>query len=222
MGEEETKFQILHDHYKDTFALQREYLKLRDRLFIYTLLVFAAMFILIIVPVDPSKAVSDIVKEQLKVKLSINSDAIHTMLWFGLLCLVVRYFQTNIVVERQYDYIHEVEEELNSSYDPEGNMFTREGKSYLNNFQSFSTLAGYLYILVFPMLLIIVTSYKLYTEVMGKASFDVTLILDAVFWVLIFVYTIVYSISLHFKKIKKIWLKVKSTWIRVRNRYLSS
>jgi hypothetical protein len=218
MGEEEVKFQTLHDHYKDTFALQREYMKFRDRLFVYTLLVFAAMFILNIVPVDPSKAVSDIVKEQLKVTLSINRDAIHTMLWFVLLCLVVRYFQTNIVVERQYDYIHKVEDELNSSYDIQGDMFTREGKSYLNNFQSFSTLAGYLYILVFPMLLITVTSYKIYTEVMAKTSFDLTLVLDIVFWLLILVYTAVYSISLHFKKIKKLWLKVKSIWTRIRNR----
>lgn len=218
MDEEDVKFQTLHDHYKDTFALQREYLKFRDRLFVYTLLVFAAMFILTIVPVDPSKAVSDIVKEQLKVTLSINRDAIHTMLWFVLLCLVVRYFQTNIVVERQYDYIHKVEDELNSSYDLQGDMFTREGKSYLNNFQSFSTLAGYLYILVFPVLLIIVSSYKIYTEVMTKTSFDLTLVLDIVFWLLIFVYTAVYSISLHFKKIKKLWLKVKSIWTRTRNR----
>lgn len=210
MGEEDVKFQTLHDHYKDTFALQREYLKLRDRLFVYTLLVFGAMFILTIIPVDPSKAVSDIVKEQLKVTLSINRDAIHTMLWFVLLCLVVRYFQINIVVERQYNYIHKVEGELNSCYDPLGDMFTREGKSYLNNFKLFSSLAGYLYILVFPLLLVIITSYKIFTELMTKTFFDLTLVLDIVFCVLIFVYTVVYSFSIHFKKIKKLWLKVKS------------
>lgn len=217
MGDTESKFQILHDHYKDTFALQREYLKLRDRLFVYTLLVFAAMFILTIVPVDPSKAVSDIVKEQLKVTLSMNRDAVYSMLWFALLCLVVRYFQTNIVVERQYDYIHKVEDELNSSYDPQGDIFTREGKSYLNNFSSFSTLSGYLYILVFPVLLIIVTSYKIYTEVMEKSSFDLSLVLNIIFWLLTFVYTVVYTISLHFKKIKKLWLKIKSIWTRIIN-----
>jgi hypothetical protein len=210
MGEEDVKFQTLHDHYKDTFALQREYLKLRDRLFVYTLLVFGAMFILTIIPVDPSKAVSDIVKEQLKVTLSINRDAIHTLLWFVLLCLVVRYFQINIVVERQYHYIHKVEGELNSYYDPLGDMFTREGKSYLNNFKLFRSLAGYLYILVFPLLLVIITSYKIFTELMTKTFFDLTLVLDIIFCVLIFVYTVVYSFSMHFKKIKKLWLKVKS------------
>lgn len=81
------------------------------------------------------------------------------MLWFVLLCLVVRYFQTNIVVGRQYDYIHKVEDKLNAFYDIQGEMFTREGKSYLGKFQLFSTLSGYLYIIVFPVLLVIVTSY---------------------------------------------------------------
>lgn len=200
MCEEDTKFQILHEHYKDTFALQREYLKFRDRLFVYTLLVFVAMFILAIVPVDLSQAVSDIVKEKFKVTLNIERDAINTMLWFALLCLVVRYFQTNIVVERQYNYIHKVEEELNSSYNPQGDMFTREGKAYLNNFQVFSSLAGYLYILIFPGLLITVTSYQLYTEIKGTASIDVSLVLDTVFWLLILVYTLVYSISIHFDR----------------------
>jgi hypothetical protein len=209
MSEEEIKFQTLHDHYKDTFALQREYLKLRDRLFVYTLLVFAAMFIFTIVPMDPSKAVTDFVKEQFKVTLSLNRETLNTILWFVLLCLVVRYFQTNIVVERQYNYIHMVENELNSLYNPKGEMFTREGKSYLGNFQTFSTLAGYLYILVFPMLLVTVTTYNIYTEVMTKTSFDQTLVLDIVFWLLLFIYTIVYSISIHLKKIYNIWFKVK-------------
>lgn len=210
MCEEDVKFQTLHDHYKDTFALQREYLKLRDRLFVYTLLVFAAMFILSIVPVDPSKAVSDFIKEQLKVTLSLNRDASHTMLWFILLCLVVRYFQTNIVVERQYNYIHKVEDELNSYYNLQSEMFTREGRSYINNFPLFSSLAGYLYILVFPLLLMIITSYKIFTEVITKPFFDLTLVLDIVFYNLILVYTLIYSLSLHFKKIKKLWLKVKN------------
>lgn len=216
MGEEETKFQILHDHYKDTFTLQREYLKFRDRLFIYTLLVFATMFILTIVPMDPSKVVSDIVQEQFKVNLRINADTIHTMLWFILLCLVVRYFQTNIVVERQYDYIHKVEDELNAFYDIQGEMFTREGKSYLGNFQLFSTLSGYLYIFVFPVLLVIVTSYKIYIEYM-MLSFDLTFFLDVVFALLIIVYTVVYFISMHSKKLKKLGSKVSVIWTNIKN-----
>ena len=43
MAQAEKKFEILHDHYKDTFGHIRDYLKLRDRLFFFLLIVITLM-----------------------------------------------------------------------------------------------------------------------------------------------------------------------------------
>lgn len=195
------KLQVLHDHYKDTFSLQREYLKFRDRLFIYVLTVVAIMVVFMIIPTESSSVLANIAKEKLGSEFTFNQNAINTVIWFVTLCLVLRYYQINIVVEKQYQYLHKIEPILNQLADVGQSIFHREGLEYLNKFKFFSTVVFYLYTLIFPAMLLTVTGYKAFLEIMAKPHLDLILFIDLILCGLIYSITIIYTFSLH-RKIK--------------------
>ncbi|WP_147533378.1 hypothetical protein [Bacillus marasmi] len=196
----DTKLEALYDHYKESFVYIREYLKLRDKLFMLVLLVLTGMFLLLTVPQSSVDAVSQIVKEKLKLKLSMNIVFINSMFWFILLSLVVRYYQTSSLIERQYKYIHQVEKNLCNLVGEE--LFYREGKAYLNNYPAFSWWTWFLYTIFFPILLIVVTSYKMIIEFIGRKKIDINIILDSTFCSMILISTVLYLIALHSDNIK--------------------
>lgn len=208
------KLETLYDHYKDTFVYLREYLKFRDKLFVYVLIVLTVMFLLITIPTDTVEAISQIVKEKFKLKISMNSKFIDSMLWFVLLTLVVRYYQASTLIERQYTYIHKVEENLCNIIGEE--LFYREGKGYLDNYPAFSWWTWFLYTIFFPVLLMIVVSYKLIIEYIAYKKIDINIILDATICIMILISTILYFSLQHSKSIKSILTKIVDLITRIR------
>jgi len=55
---EDKKLEILNDHYKDTFSHILNYLKQRDRLFLYLLLVLTVMFLQVVSPSESDAVIS--------------------------------------------------------------------------------------------------------------------------------------------------------------------
>jgi len=129
---QEEKLSLLHDHYQETFAWIQDYLKLRDRLFAYVLVIITLMLFQMHSPAESGGAISELITKKLELKTPIDVAFLSSVLWFALLSLVVRYYQTVVHIERQYDYIHKIEAQLSPEYD--GKAFTREGKSYLKNY----------------------------------------------------------------------------------------
>lgn len=128
---EEAKFNNLCSHYKDTFDIHRGSIKQRDALF-YGLLVILAVFTLQLSSTEVVvSVVNDYVNKTTGIKLGKSADFISTLLWLLLLGFTTRYFQVVLEIERQYGYLHALEERLNGYYS-ESNVFTREGKSYLS------------------------------------------------------------------------------------------
>lgn len=196
---DDTKFETLYDHYKDTFVYIREYLKLRDRLFIFVLIVLTAMFLLIASPTNFFDAVSQIVKEKLGVKISVNQDFINSMLWFVLLIMVIRYYQNSTTLERQYTYIHKIEDDLCAIAGTD--FIRREGKSYLNNYPLYSKWLSFLYTIFFPSLLLILTAVKIVMEFRTRTSnFALDLIVNILFCSMIWLSTILYHIWYRIKQ----------------------
>src|SRR6267378_5796439 len=148
MVSEDTKVEVLHAHYVDTFGHIRSALSLRDRLFVYILIAVTVMLLQVVAPHDADAAIGKIISTKLAVSGRISLSILGTVLWFALLGLTIRYFQTVIFIERQYAYIHSLENLLAANY--EGPAFTREGKSYLSDYPKFSTWAWALYTIVFP------------------------------------------------------------------------
>lgn len=194
----QTKFEVLYDHYKDTFTHTKSYANQRDRLFFLILVVVTLLLFLLIAPGESGVALSEFVTKQLKLDTAIDVSFISSLLWFSLLALVVRYFQRVIAVERQYDYLHRLEAELSKQFG--GEIFTREGISYLSSYKTFSDWAWRLYAVVFPVLLILVTAIKIIGEIRHQADFSMTLVFDVVAFLGIFVFTLLYVTSVHFKR----------------------
>jgi len=114
---------------------------------------------------------------------------IGSLIWFGLLGLVVRYFQTVVHIERQYEYIHKLEENISSNYD--NKAFTREGKTYQKAYPLFSEWTWILYTFIFPLLLLIVIFTKVISEFhMGNKS--PVLFINVVFFLCILISTLFY------------------------------
>lgn len=197
MVSEQEKFNALCSHYKDTFDNHKETAKQRDMLF-YSLLVVAAVFTLQISSIDTVTSVVDqYVNKNIGISLGINSDFVSTALWLILLGVTTKYFQKVIEIEGQYKYLHAVEDELNKYFGDASEAFTREGKAYSKNFQSFSKWAGLLYTSFFPIILLVVVVARIYTEVWQTQKLTINIIVDGVSCLVISISIILYLIKMH-------------------------
>jgi len=131
-----------------------------------------------------------------------NFTIIGSVIWFLLLVFAVRYFQISTFVERQYIYLHCIEEKINKEFGEE--LIIRESKAYLDKYPLFSAWMWVLYTIIFPILLFLVSGVKIFKEI-GTACttrFSLSLFLDIIIFVLLAISIVLYLIMLH-KKSKK-------------------
>ena len=183
---DDKKFEILNDHYKDTFSHIVSYRKQRDRFFLYLLLVLVIMFLQVSSPDKSYALISGLLSRKMGEGILLGASFIKGLVWFFLVSLVLKYFQIVVVIERQYAYLHKLEQQLASNFSS-GIPFTREGKSYLGNYPKLSDWADILYVWVFPLLLLFFISAKIVIEFPndGKFSFEwgLTLVFCLMIWI---------------------------------------
>ncbi|NJL58660.1 MAG: hypothetical protein HC887_02435 [Desulfobacteraceae bacterium] len=143
----------------------------------------------------------EVIKKKLELGQSGQTVAIEpafigSMLWFFLLSILIRYFQTVILINRQYAYIHKVEENLCSFLGAD--YICREGKAYVRSYPIFSKWTKALYTVIFPIFLMLVVSVKIYKEfkILGMFYLGV----NTVLFLMIIVSVVLYWIQLHHKK----------------------
>ncbi len=193
---EEAKFNNLCSHYKDSFDIHLASIKQRDKLF-YWLLVIMAVFTLQLSSTDiVVNVVNDYANKAVGIKLGKSSDFISTLLWLLLLGFTTRYYQVVLEIERQYGYLHALEEKLNGYY-PETKVFTREGSSYLSKYPLFSNWVWFLYTVLFPCLIVFSVIMKGYSEISEMQSIEVNQIIDFVCYLVIVTSSILYIYRLH-------------------------
>ena len=110
----------------------------------------------------------------------------------------MRYFQAAVHLERQYKYIHNLEDQLSPHYD--GKAFTREGKAYLGDYPLFSRWTSALYTKLFPVLLIAVLGTKLRSEYYGSESVGLQVTFDAVVFLAVLISAVLYVAQIHFRR----------------------
>ena len=193
------KLPILYDHYKDTCSVIGESVKRRDRLMLYVLLLLSLFSIETLFPSASSAAISGFLKLKYGFALHFDLSALGNVVWFLLLIFTLRYFQVAVFVERQYLYIHGIEETLNTEFGDD--IITREGKFYLHNYPAFSTWMWGLYTIIFPTLLLIVSAVKITGELCAALSngWSFALLLDAIAFILLTISTALYLMVLHRK-----------------------
>ena len=205
---EEAKFNNLCSHYKDTFDIHRASIKQRDTLF-YGLLIILAVFTLQLSSTEVVvSVVNDYVSKTTGIKLGKSTDFISTLLWLLLLGFTTRYYQVVIEIERQYGYLHALEEKLNGYY-PESKAFTREGKSYLSKYPLFSNWVWLLYTVFFPCLIIFCVIMRIYSEIEGMQSIEANQIIDFICCLIIAISSILYIYRLHESSIQNIIIKCR-------------
>lgn len=191
MVDETAKFAALCTHYKDSYDLQDGRLRCRDRL-LFSLLCILCLFIM-----QSSGAATKLAEEyaikQLGISLVDFRDFISPLLWFSLVGWGLRYFQINVVIERNHAYLHKLEEEINIHYSG-GVAYTREGKSYLNKYPLFSNWLCFIYTSIFPIFLILICLIKSFEEAWTGHRFW---ILDAFCCGMLVISTIFYMFNFH-------------------------
>ncbi len=200
---EEAKFNNLCSHYKDTFDMHRTSIKQRDTLF-YGLLIILSVFTLQLSSTDAvASMVSEFVSKSTGIKLGENIDFISTFLWLFMLGFTTRYYQVVLEIERQHEYLHALEEKLNSFY-PESKVFTREGESYLSKYPLFSNWVCLLYTLVFPILIIFCVVMRISSQMEELKYIEVNQIIDFVCYLIVGTSTILYIYKLHEQSIENL------------------
>ena len=157
----EKRAELLMDHYKDTFQHILVHWKTRNRLFVFALIIIALMALDLVSPGSLSKLVNGYIERSVNNPPTFDFDVIGSAAWFLLLSIVIQYYQRSISVDRQYKYIHKLEEQI--CEDMGGDLVTREGKSYFSKTGAadkpgkqplFTRAVGPIYVYFFPLFLI--------------------------------------------------------------------
>lgn len=189
------EFQILYDHYKDSCINVREDIKARSRVFLFIVVLLMLQFLQITDPSETSKAMVGLFKNKVGLDVSVNQHAIGIIIWFALLSLVVRYYQINVYINRQYKYLHKLESRFKEISGKE--MISREGGHYLLDYPAFSNGIHVLYTWVFPFLILLTGALKIYNEFPGNWQFFY--FFNSIFFLAIVVFTFLYLRFIHKK-----------------------
>ncbi len=176
---------VVAEHYRDTFGHLRDHLHRRDRLFAYSLVTLVALSFRGSFAAGSDRVLKLAVERLLGAGVEIDGRFLAILLWFVFFAVVSRYFQANVTVERQYEYISRVEEEMCAVYGSD--ILAREGKAYLKRYPRFSAWMHLVYTWLFPLSVAAATVWSLLGEckrfgVTSAASWIVVAIGLAILW----------------------------------------
>jgi hypothetical protein len=152
---------IYYDHYKDTFAQQKEYLVKRDRLTLFLLIAAIIMIGFLVAPSEVEEKVNTIIQSQIA-KLSFDFSVINTGLILVTFWYLLQYYMVVLQIEKMYKYIEGCEEKLSKSNPPI--PINREGAYYLKSYPWLKDIADYVFVLGIPVGFIILSILKIINE----------------------------------------------------------
>lgn len=192
---DDTKLTVLNDHYNNTVADFKKLGKSRELNFIAILVFLGIMAFQYVSPTQSQSVLVQAAQKKLEIDASISINVIGSLVWFALLYVTVRYFQSVINIEKQYNYTHQLERELSGYYN--GKAFTREGKAYLNNYAIFSDWVHIVYWYIFPMLFTAVITVKIIGEWAAKNQNTAQVWLNSFIYAALVISTALYVWSLY-------------------------
>lgn len=153
------------------------------------------------------------IKNKVGVSLGLNYNLISTSILLLLLWNLIKYFQLCLNIEKQYDYIHKLEDKLN---DLSGEyLITREGHHYLNQFPLLSAIIHRIFNFFLPLGIILSMVLKVLIipledfRIMSMINVFIQLLIILIcFLYLLFVYRDVPIIQDLNEQVKKVLIKV--------------
>lgn len=198
----EKTVELIYDHYKDTFEIQQKNLYKRNY---YTFLCIGLIGLLsfsLSYPEESGSISNELIKKNIG-DFTIHFSFINNILTFGLLWMVMLYYQMNLQIERIYKYLHKLESEMTEAIRPF--EISREGKTYFDNYPWLLSLVHRIYTIGFPITLISVVIIKWFIErsqsetLYGNGHF----LFNTIFILAIILISLLYLSYRHFNDFKK-------------------
>jgi len=144
---------IYYDHYKDTFERISQEKAIRDKYFIYMLLLSILILLSVYLPNVIGTLVSGLLKEKTGSSKSIDYNWIKSIIIFAFIWVSFAYFRSCLNIERLYKYIHKVESELTKRM---GSLeITRESTNYLYSYPIVLSFIYRIYNFLIPLSVIV-------------------------------------------------------------------
>jgi len=188
------KLDVLYDHYKETVQISLDTQKKRGTLFVVFCVLELLNFSMLLFPNEIAKSISQYVYSTYEITFNFNIAILQSAIWIALIYTMIRYYQTNIYVERQYGYIALLEDKISKILHEK--CFKRESDNYLNKYPKVLDLISIFYTWIIPILIIIVNVAKSFFE--WRNLVDVFGgIFDTICCAFCAILTIMYLIMLH-------------------------
>jgi hypothetical protein len=206
----DTKLQVLLDHHKDTFSYVRRYIKYRERLLFIVLIISAVMFLDFTNNGALGSIISAFIYKQIDKNIPISLFYIKSLIWIALFSTVIKYFQINILIERQYKYLKKIEADMSYFM---GCSVKRESEDYLNQYPWFCDFVHFIYTCLFPMILIIFVIMEAYHEYKMVNYSNCYKLIDGTIAIMIILSVLLYLGYMHklYDKIQSIFKRKKLT-----------
>ncbi|MBN1460590.1 MAG: hypothetical protein JXA57_13735, partial [Armatimonadetes bacterium] len=146
-------------------------------------------------PAQSAGVFSDLMTRKLELDSGIDISYLSSVLWFVFVVLTLRYYQAVVHIERQYHYIHALEEQLGAEYVPPA--FTREGKAYLRGYPLFSRWSWLMYTVVFPCLVVGMAVVKIVNEMLQPGAGALLLTANSVMAAAVVVSSVLCGVMVH-------------------------
>jgi hypothetical protein len=154
---DDQKLAILHEHYNESFNLIRKREEQRDFLFFILIVVFVILILQIQYPANFGGAIGKV--SILGAEIDLNKIPLAPLLnasWTLCFVVALKYAQTTLIIERQYPYLHNLEEKISSLLN-DSRVYIREGKSYFHNYRSFQDWIWFCYTVLLPIVVAFAT-----------------------------------------------------------------
>lgn len=191
---DDAKLELLHDHHKDSFSRIRERESQRDRLFLVLVGLYALLTIQIQYPLDFNTTIDTITPFGVEISVeSLPFAALLSATWLFTAAIALRYFTTSTNIERQYDYLHKIEEAMSPEF--EGDIYRRESREYTERYPLLQSVAWRSYTLLFPIVALLATSFLLAEELRNLDYFALNKVLDSVIAVYLLMLVLAYTLA---------------------------
>ena len=198
---DEKKLDIYYDHYKDTFQQQVRYIENRNRYFFISLVLVGLLFVLITDPTTVNNAANSFAQKNVSEKFVFDFGYVNHFILFGLLCVLILYFQVNLTIEKHYEYLWKLENDLTNELQPLS--ITREGKFYLKVKPIYIKWVSKIYKFFYPISIIFAIAVKLLLVIQGQSVTNLSFWVDLVLCLIIIAMTSLYFYWQNIERKKK-------------------
>ncbi len=161
---EDKRLEILHDHYKETFARIREVEQTRNKLFMWVIGLFAVLIFEIGYPAELGQSVGKVGILGMEFDLkALPLAALLNVTWVLTFAIALRYCQVTVLINRQYPYLHDLEDAISPQVGG-GDLYRREGDVYKRKYPLLLDVVWIAYAFIFPFIVMFAAVALTYWE----------------------------------------------------------